>query len=147
MKAVVQRVSAAKVEVGGEVVGQIATGLLVLASVCKDDKAEDLAWMVRKLTGLRIFRNGEKHFDLDVTQVNGGMLVISNFTVAAATAQGRRPSLDGAAPPDEANRLFEEFVKQLRATGVPIETGRFGANMQVTLTNDGPATFILDSRT
>jgi len=79
--------------------------------------------------------------------VNGGMLVISNFTVAAATAQGRRPSLDGAAPPDEANRLFEEFVKQLRATGVPIETGRFGANMQVTLTNDGPATFIFDSRT
>ena len=146
MIAVVQRVTSAKVEVEGQTVGQIGQGLLVLASVCKDDTEDDLTWMTRKLAGLRIFRNGDKHFDRDVQQVGGSMLLISNFTVAAETSQGRRPSLDAAAPPEQAIALFDQFVALVRATNIPVATGQFGANMQVTLTNDGPATFILNSR-
>jgi D-tyrosyl-tRNA(Tyr) deacylase len=147
MIAVVQRVKEAKVVVEGETVGAIGEGLLVLAAVQRDDTDADSNWIARKLVGLRIFRSGEKHFDQDVQQINGGLLLVSNFTVAANATKGRRPSLDNAAPPAEAEGMFTKFVDAVRAAAgsVKVETGRFGASMEVSLVNDGPATFILDS--
>ncbi|MGE5608320.1 MAG: D-aminoacyl-tRNA deacylase [Bacillota bacterium] len=146
MIAVIQRVSEARVVVAGEVIGQIRAGMLALVAVHAEDTAEDIQWMTGKLTSLRIFRNGEKHFDLDVRQVNGGILLVSNFTVAGQTRKGRRPSLDAAASPEQGAKLFDELVRAVQATGIPTATGRFGADMQVSLTNDGPVTFIVDSR-
>jgi len=102
--------------------------------------------MANKLVGLRIFRNGDKHFDRDVREIGGSILLVSNFTVAADARKGRRPSFDGAAPPPLAEKMFAQFVEMLRATGIPVRTGIFAADMLVSLTNDGPATFILDSR-
>jgi D-aminoacyl-tRNA deacylase len=146
MIAVVQRVLEARVDVAGETVGAIGPGLLVLASVVHDDTPADIEWVGQKLVGLRIFRSGEKHFDLDVTQVGGSILLVSNFTVAAETRKGRRPSLDAAAKPEVGETLFNQLVECVRNLGVPVATGRFGANMQVHLVNDGPATFIVQSR-
>ncbi|HEX4794994.1 MAG TPA: D-aminoacyl-tRNA deacylase [Humisphaera sp.] len=145
MLAVVQRVTSASVCVAGEVVGQIDGGLLALVAVTKSDGQADVDWMARKLAGLRIFRNGDKHFDLDVTQVGGKILLVSNFTVAAATRQGRRPGFDAAADPGTGRQWFDALIQAARATGVPVETGRFGADMQITLVNDGPVTVLLDS--
>lgn len=145
MIAVVQRVSAAAVRVEGAIVGQIDLGLLALVSVTKDDRDGDVAWMARKLASLRIFRNADKHFDLDVTQVGGKILLVSNFTVVAATYRGRRPSFDYAADPQSGRAMFDALVQAIGATGTVVETGRFGADMKVELLNDGPATFILDS--
>ena len=99
--------------------------------------------MASKLASLRIFRNGEKHFDQDITQVGGAMLLVRNFTVSAETRKGRRPSFDAAADPTDVEKLFNDFIAAVQALGIPVQTGRFGANMQVTLTNDGPATFIV----
>jgi D-tyrosyl-tRNA(Tyr) deacylase len=145
MLSVIQRVLSATVRVDGETVGEIGPGLLALVAVTQSDGPEQVAWMARKLTGLRIFRNGDKHFDLDIGQSGGGILLVSNFTVSAATRQGRRPSFDAAADPTTARRWFDALVEAVRATGVPLATGRFGADMKVELVNDGPATFILDS--
>jgi D-tyrosyl-tRNA(Tyr) deacylase len=149
MIAVVQRVTEARVVVDEKVVGEIGQGLLVLAAVESDDTAEQLQWMANKLVGLRIFRSPsepQKHFDLDVQQVSGAILLVSNFTIAAETRKGRRPSLGGALAPDAAAGMFERFVEMVRATGVRVETGIFGASMKVSLVNDGPATFIVDTR-
>jgi D-tyrosyl-tRNA(Tyr) deacylase len=148
MIAVVTRVISAAVEVDGRTVGQIGHGLLVLAAVCRDDTDADLQWMSEKLVSLRVFRDesGEKHFDRDVRQVGGSLLLVSNFTVAAATAKGRRPSLDAAMPPAEASQVFARFVEMVRQQGVTVETGQFGASMRVSSVNDGPVTFIVDSR-
>ncbi|HZZ43548.1 MAG TPA: D-aminoacyl-tRNA deacylase [Tepidisphaeraceae bacterium] len=146
MIAVIQRVSEAKVVVAGEVVGEIGLGLMVLAAVQRGDRREHLEWVARKLVGMRIFRNGEKYFDLDVTQVQGSVLLVSQFTLAADARQGRRPSLSGAEEPGVAQGMFEEFVGMVKALGVKVETGRFGAEMRVSLVNEGPATFLLNSR-
>ena len=149
MIAVVQRVTAAKVEVAGQIVGQIGSGLAVLLAVHREDTPEDVAWMAGKLTSLRIFRNGDKHFDIDVKEAGGAVLLVSNFTVAAETRKGRRPSLDQAAPPELGRQLFEAFVEAVRREAGPdvtVATGVFGADMQVELVNDGPVTFLLDSR-
>lgn len=145
MIAVVQRVSEAAVRVEAETVGAIGTGLLVLLAVCADDSPSDVEWIARKLTGLRIFRNGDKHFDQDVKQAGGSILLVSNFTVAAATAKGRRPSFEAAADAAKGADLFNAVVDAIRATGVPTQTGRFRADMRVHLVNDGPATLIVDS--
>ena len=145
MICVVQRVTEARVEVANEIVGAIGTGLLVLASVVTDDTPADAEWLAQKLLTLRIFRNGEKHFDLDVTQVGGAILLVSNFTVAAQTRKGRRPSLDGAAPPERGEFLFNHLVESVRNLGVTVATGCFGADMQVHLVNDGPSTFIVQT--
>jgi D-tyrosyl-tRNA(Tyr) deacylase len=145
MLSVIQRVLSATVRVDGETVGEIGPGLLALVAVTQSDGPERVAWMTRKLTGLRIFRNGDKHFDLDIGQSGGGILLVSNFTVSAATRQGRRPSFDAAADTTTARKWFDALVEAVRATGVPVATGRFGADMKVELVNDGPATFILDS--
>jgi D-tyrosyl-tRNA(Tyr) deacylase len=146
MIAVVQRVTEARVVVEGRTVGEIGAGLLVLAAVERGDTAADVEWTANKLAGLRIFRNGEKHFDLDVKQIGGSMLLVSNFTVAGETKKGRRPSLEGAASPEEGRVMFEAFVEAVRKLGVPVATGEFGADMKVPLTNDGPVTFLVKSR-
>jgi D-tyrosyl-tRNA(Tyr) deacylase len=148
MICVVQRVTESAVRVGGEVVGQIGVGLLVLASVHRRDGDADVAWIAAKLAGLRVFPSldGTKAYDRDVREVGGGILLVSNFTVAAATAKGRRPTLEAAADPVAARPLFEALVEAVRAAGVsPVETGRFGAEMAVSLINAGPLTLIVES--
>jgi D-tyrosyl-tRNA(Tyr) deacylase len=148
MIAVVQRVLDARVVVEGRTVGQIAHGLVVLAAVEKDDTPADVEWTAKKLVDLRIFRSedGEKHFDRDVTQVGGGILLVSNFTVAGETKKGRRPSLEAAAEPKRGRELFSLLVDAVKALNVTLATGEFGADMKVTLTNDGPVTFLVKSR-
>ena len=146
MIAVVQRVSQASVTVEGRVVGRIGAGLLALVAVHETDAAADVTWMASKLTSLRVFRGGGKYFELDVKQVAGSVLLVSNFTVAAQTRQGRRPSFDEAADPETGRRLFDTLVEAVRAAGVPVETGEFGADMLVSLANDGPVTVVVDSR-
>jgi D-aminoacyl-tRNA deacylase len=149
MIAVVQRVTSARVLIGDAVMGQIGAGLCVLAAVHNDDTPSDIAWTAAKLVGLRIFRNAEKHFDLDVRQIHGGILLVSNFTVAGDTRKGRRPSLDAAASPNVGRQLFDDLVAAVRqqaAPDVPVATGQFGADMRVELANDGPVTFLIDSR-
>lgn len=146
MIAVVQRVTEASVRIGDETVGQIGPGLLVLAAVHQTDTDIDVAWTANKLASLRVFRNAEKHFDLDVRQAGGSILLVSNFTVAAATRQGRRPSFAAAADPARGRELFDRLVESVRALAVPTVTGRFGADMAVWLVNDGPVTVIVDSR-
>ena len=145
MITVVQRVSDAKVSVAGETVGAIGPGLLALSAVVRGDEQKDIDWTAAKLAALRIFRSDGKHFDKDVKEAGGSVLLVSNFTVSASTRQGRRPSLDRAAEPAAAEATFAKLVDATRAQGVPVQTGQFAADMQVSLVNDGPATFILDS--
>jgi len=144
--AVVQRVTEARVVVEGKTVGEIAGGLVALVAVHATDTVADVEWAAAKLVALRIFRSGDKHFDADVEQSGGSVLLVSNFTVAAKTRHGRRPSFDLAAPPDKGRELFDALVTAVRHHGVPVETGVFGADMSVTLVNDGPVTVIVDSR-
>jgi D-tyrosyl-tRNA(Tyr) deacylase len=146
MIAVVQRAARGKVTVGDEVVGQIEAGLVVLASVHADDTDADISWTAGKLATMRIFSNGEKYFDLDVKQINGSILLVSNFTVAADTRSGRRPSLNAAAGPELGRKYFDALIAAVAGLGIPVQTGRFGADMRVELENDGPVTFIIDSR-
>ena len=145
MRAVVQRVKQARVLVGGEVTGSIGVGLLVLVGVIRDDQAEDAAWLVRKLLSLRIFPDGNGKMDLSVCDVAGRLLLVSQFTLCADLGKGARPSFVAAMAPAEAAAVFDGLVASLRRA-VEVETGRFGANMAVELTNDGPVTLWLDSR-
>jgi len=146
MIAVVQRVSGAKVVVNGEVVGQIGKGLCVLAAVHKTDSADDVKWMASKHAEMRVFPEGDKNFHLDVRQAGGGVLLISNFTVAAATHLGRRPTLEAAADPEKGRELFDQLLAKVAELGVTVQTGTFRAHMDVTIENDGPITFVVDSR-
>ena len=143
MIAVIQRVLEASVKVDNQIIGQIGPGLLVLAAIQPTDTEKELSWMANKIVTLRIFRNAEKHFDIDVQQIGGSMLLVSQFTLAADASQGRRPSFIGAAKPEDAEKLFARFVEIVAATGIPVQTGKFAADMKVSLVNDGPATFIL----
>jgi D-tyrosyl-tRNA(Tyr) deacylase len=145
MISIVQRVSQASVTVENETVGQIGPGLLVLAAVEQGDTPADAEWLAAKIVGLRIFRCCEKHFDVDVKTIGGSVLLVSNFTVAAATRKGRRPSFDPAAEPEVAERIFDDLVQAVKAQGVPVQTGRFRTAMMVSLVNDGPATFIVQT--
>src|SRR5688500_9631385 len=145
MIAVVQRVTEAHVTVDGEVVGRIERGLVALVAVTKTDTSVEADWLAAKLVALRVFRADGKHFETDVTQVGGSILLVSNFTVSARTKKGRRPSLDAAADPAKAQELFDYLLSAVRKLNVPAKTGRFGADMRVALTNEGPATFIVDS--
>jgi D-tyrosyl-tRNA(Tyr) deacylase len=142
---IVQRVTEAEVTVAGEIVGRIGPGLLALVAITGDDKSQDVEWMASKLVSLRIFRNGEKHFDRDVREIGGSILLVSNFTVSADARKGRRPSFDRAAQPAAAQTLFDSLVAAVAANGVTVATGRFGADMLISLTNDGPATFVLEN--
>jgi D-tyrosyl-tRNA(Tyr) deacylase len=147
MRALVQRVREASVSVEGRVTGAIGSGLLVLAGAAADDAAEDRAWMARKIAQMRIFDDAAGVMNRSVLDVNGGLLVVSQFTLFASTKKGNRPSWSGAAPPEAARPLFEAFVAELAAVaGRPVATGVFGAMMQVALVNDGPVTVWLDSR-
>jgi D-tyrosyl-tRNA(Tyr) deacylase len=148
---VLQRVRSAKVEVGERTVGAIGQGLLVLVGVEKGDTDADAVRVADKLRELRIFEDdggadGRPRMNRSVVDVSGGVLVGSQFTLAADCRRGRRPSFDSAAPPGEARRLYEVVVATLRAAGLPVETGEFQADMQVSLVNDGPVTFVLESR-
>lgn len=146
MKAVIQRVTRASVEVQGQVVGRIDAGLLVLLGVAKGDGDRDLLYIVEKLQALRIFSDDQGKMNRTLVDVGGALLLVSQFTLLADTSKGRRPGFDLAAPPEEARALYEQAVKRLLADGLMVETGVFGAHMQVELCNDGPVTFLLDSR-
>ena len=147
MITIVQRVLEASVRVDGQVVSAIGPGMLALAAVCKGDGDKEIEWTAAKLAGLRIFRDatGDKHFDRDVREVGGSILLVSNFTVAAATRQGRRPSLDRAAEPAGAEAIFPKLADAVRAQNVPVQTGKFATDMKDSPINDGPVTFIVDS--
>jgi D-tyrosyl-tRNA(Tyr) deacylase len=144
MRIVLQRVSRAKVTVGGRVTGEIGRGLLLLAGFTDGDTEDALAWMADKVVGLRIFPDDEGKMNRSVEEIDGGLLVVSQFTLYGDTRKGRRPSFIDAARPEVAIPLYERFLRMLRATGRPVQTGEFGAMMDVELVNDGPVTLILE---
>ena len=146
MRAVIQRVARASVQVEGEVVGQIESGLLVLLGVAKGDGETDGRYLVEKIRTLRIFSDEQGKMNRSLVDTQGSVLLVSQFTLLGRTANGRRPSFDEAAAPDEAKRLYEQVATDLRGQGIVVETGVFSAHMQVELLNDGPVTFIIDSR-
>ncbi|AMV73793.1 D-tyrosyl-tRNA(Tyr) deacylase [Desulfuromonas sp. DDH964] len=146
MRAVLQRVSQARVRVENEIVGAIGPGLLILLGVGQGDAEADARYLAEKSAALRIFEDGAGKMNLALAESGGAALVVSQFTLYADCRKGRRPGFSGAAPPDEANRLYLFFVTQLRALGVTVATGVFQADMQVELVNDGPVTMLLDSR-
>ena len=145
MRAVIQRVLEAKVEVGGEVVGRIGRGLLVYLGVGKGDEAKDAEFMAEKLANLRIFADEAGKMNLSVQDVDGGILLVSNFTLHGDCRKGRRPGFDAAAEPEPAERLYEKVAGLIGEQGVPVETGVFGGYMHVSSVNDGPVTLLLDS--
>ncbi len=146
MRAVVQRVSEASVEVGGRVVGKVGEGLLVLVGVEEGDTGADAGYIAEKTAGLRIFNDPEGKMNLSVTDVGGGILLISQFTLHGDCRRGRRPSFIDAARPETAIPLYEDVAQRLRTAGLPVATGEFGAHMHVALVNDGPVTILLDSK-
>jgi D-tyrosyl-tRNA(Tyr) deacylase len=146
MRAVVQRVSRASVKVGGKVVGQIGLGLLVLLGVAQDDTDADADYLADKIAGLRIFEDADAKMNRALTDVGGAVLAVSQFTLFGDVRRGKRPSFDAAARPEQAMRLYENFVGRIRAAGLPCETGKFQEMMAVELVNDGPVTILLDSK-
>jgi D-aminoacyl-tRNA deacylase len=145
MRAVVQRVSRARVTVNGEVTGEIGPGLLVLLGVTHDDAEPAAQYLAEKIAGLRIFEDENGKMNLAVGDAGGAILVVSQFTLLGDVRRGKRPSFDSAAPPQQGRELYEYFVQQICATGLRCETGRFQEMMQVELVNDGPVTILLDS--
>ena len=145
MRAVVQRVSGARVSVNGEITGEIGLGLLVLLGVGAGDTRVEADYLVDKTIGLRIFEDAGGKMNLSVAEVGGALLVVSQFTLYGDARRGKRPSFDAAAPPDQARELYEYFVERVRAAGLRCETGRFQETMQVELANEGPVTILLDS--
>jgi len=146
MIAVIQRCSRGKVTVSEKVVGEIDNGLVILLGVQKGDTEKDADFLVNKISGLRIFSDENDKMNLSIKDVNGSALVISQFTLCGDTKKGRRPSFIKAATPDDGNRLYEYFISEMKKGGVPIECGEFGAMMDVELVNDGPVTFVLNSK-
>jgi len=146
MRAVVQRVSRAEVRIDGRVAGKIARGFVVLIGVAAGDNEADAAHLVDRIVGIRVFADDAGKMNLSIAQVEGELLVVSQFTLIADTNSGRRPSFIKAAAPEEARRLYDQFVSLARTRDVKVETGEFGATMEVDLVNDGPVTIILDSR-
>jgi D-tyrosyl-tRNA(Tyr) deacylase len=145
MRAVIQRVSQAKVTVGGDVVGEIGPGLLVLLGVGSGDTRSDADYLAEKTIGLRVFEDRDGKMNLSVSDTGGALLVVSQFTLYGDVRRGKRPSFDAAAPPELAKELYGYFVEKVRAAGLRCETGRFQEMMQVELVNDGPVTILLDS--
>ena len=144
MKAVIQRVTSASVTVDGRTTGEIGQGLLVLLGVEKGDDESNADWLAEKISGLRVFSDEEGRMNFSVRDVGGALLVVSQFTLAGNCSKGKRPSFDTAAPPDEGRRLYEYFTDAVKRLGLPVQTGVFQADMQVSLVNDGPVTFILE---
>jgi D-aminoacyl-tRNA deacylase len=145
MRAVVQRVSRAKVTVNREVTGEIGRGLLVLLGVGDEDSEADAVYLAEKISGLRIFEDEDGKMNRSLLDVAGSVLAVSQFTLYGDVRRGKRPSFDAAAPPDKARQLYMFFVEQIRAAGLRCETGRFQEMMQVELVNEGPVTILLDS--
>jgi D-tyrosyl-tRNA(Tyr) deacylase len=145
MRAVVQRVSSARVRVDGAVVGEISQGFLVLLGVGQGDSAAEVAYMTNKIRDLRLFPDDEGKMNRSLLDIGGGVLVVSQFTLYGDVRRGRRPSFIAAAAPDLAKALYEDVVKELRASGLTVATGIFQADMKVELVNDGPVTLLLDS--
>ena len=146
MRAVIQRVREARVEVDGATVGAIGTGMLVLLGVARDDTVADAAYLAEKTAGLRIFEDGDGKMNLALPEVGGAVLVVSQFTLLGDCRKGRRPGFTEAAPPELADALYGDFAATLRARGLTVATGVFRAEMLVHLVNDGPVTLLLDSR-
>jgi D-tyrosyl-tRNA(Tyr) deacylase len=145
MRACIQRVSSARVVIDGHVVGEISRGLAVLLGVAASDADVDLGWLVEKIIGLRIFNDAEGKMNLGLADVDGELLVVSQFTLLGDCRKGRRPSFIAAAPLEMAERMYEQFVAAARARGVRVATGRFRTHMNVELVNDGPVTLWIDS--
>jgi D-tyrosyl-tRNA(Tyr) deacylase len=146
MRAVVQRVSSAQVTVQGEIVGRIRQGFLVLLGITGSDTQDDVNLLAGKICGLRVFEDSDGKMNLSLQDIEGEMLVVSQFTLFGDCRKGRRPSFIEAARPEVAQPLYESFVAEVRATGMPVQTGIFQAQMEVALVNDGPVTLLLDSR-
>ena len=145
MRACIQRVSEARVAVDGEVVGQIGRGLVVLLGVGTEDGDAEVDWLAEKLVGLRIFEDDEGKMNRSIAEMGGAMLVVSQFTLYGDARKGRRPSFTGAAPPEQAERLYQAFVARVRSRGIEVATGRFREHMLVSLVNDGPVTLWIDT--
>ena len=146
MKALLQRVTSASVSVGGEVVGSIGRGLVVLVGVADRDGDKDIQYLAQKIVNLRIFADAADKFNLSALDIKGELLLVSQFTLLADTRKGRRPSFTGAAPPPQAEALFQQFVDAVKASGLRVATGRFRQYMQLEIHNDGPVTIMLDSK-
>jgi D-tyrosyl-tRNA(Tyr) deacylase len=146
MRAVIQRVSRARVLIDDEVAGEIGRGLLVLLGVARDDTDDEARWLAEKLIGVRVFEDAAGKMNLGLADIGGAMLIVSQFTLYGDCRKGRRPSFIDAAPPEIAVPLYEAFIHAVKAHGIPTATGRFGAMMDVELVNDGPVTLILDSK-
>lgn len=146
MRVVLQRVAHASVTVDGEIIGKIQRGFLLLVGVTHDDAMEDMEYLVRKIVQMRIFEDEEGKLNRSIQDIGGEILSVSQFTLYADTKKGNRPSFSKAAPGDVALKMFEQFNGLLRDTGIPVETGQFGADMKVELLNDGPVTILLDSK-
>lgn len=146
MRAVIQRVADASVTVDDEVIGRIGRGFVVLLGVAAEDTQDDVIWLAGKVHGLRVFEDDAGRMNLALPDVDGDVLVVSQFTLLGDCRRGRRPSFVAAADPDKADSLYQSFVAELRGRGLTVETGRFQAQMEVRLTNDGPVTLMLDSR-
>ena len=146
MKALIQRVNGASVSIENKLAGQIGRGIVVFIGVERDDSEEDARYLADKINGLRIFPRGQSEFDISVSEINGEILIISQFTLLANLRKGRRPSFADAAPPDKAELLYDFFVNQIRSTGLKTETGVFQEHMLVHIDNDGPFTLWMDSR-
>lgn len=145
MRAVIQRVTRARVTVDSRITGEIGAGLLILLGIARTDNPESASYLAEKIANLRIFSDAAGKMNLSLLDVKGSALVVSQFTLYGDTRGGRRPSYVQAAPPEQANPLYEEFVRSVRARGVAVETGVFQAHMEVELVNDGPVTILLDS--
>jgi D-tyrosyl-tRNA(Tyr) deacylase len=145
MRVIIQRVKSSQVTVEGQVIGKIGQGLNLLVGICNTDTEAELDWMARKCLELRLFPDGQGgRFDQSVQEIQGELLVISQFTLYGDCRKGRRPSFDQAAAPTAAEALYQKFVEKLRSSGLQVETGQFGAMMQVTIENDGPVTIFLE---
>ncbi len=144
MRIVLQRVSQASVTIDGRVTGEIGRGFLLLVGIAPGDTRAEVAWLAEKVVGLRLFADADGKMNLDLAAVGGALLVVSQFTLYGDASKGRRPSFIGAARPDKAIPLYEAFLAALRATGLPVASGEFGADMQVALVNDGPVTLLLE---
>ncbi len=146
MKALLQRVTGASVSIAGEVVGRIGQGLVVFVGVADGDTEKDAQYLAQRTVNLRIFADEASKFNLSAMDIKGELLVVSQFTLLADTRKGRRPSFTKAAPPAQAEELFERFVEEVRTSGLKVETGHFQQHMEVEIHNDGPVTILLDSR-
>jgi D-tyrosyl-tRNA(Tyr) deacylase len=146
MRVVIQRVTEAAVSINEEINGKIEKGLLILVGIGQDDHLEDIQWLTQKISNLRIFSDDNGKMNLSILDIKGEILLVSQFTLYASTKKGNRPSFIQSAPPTIAIPLYEHFIKSLEETGISVQTGQFGADMKVSLTNDGPVTIIIDSK-